>query len=116
MELQIRHDDGTRITLKDPPEITKETLDKLDKTAYHLAEIAKMWNVPDLGIIDGSDFIETHVFEEGISGSEAWLRAFNLDWYQSVPFVPMFFNRSFYHYLSGKILDLTVRRGNNVAK
>ena len=112
----MRHEDGTRITIKDPPKITKEILKKLDKTAYHLLEISKLWSIPDLGIIEGSDFVETDIFEKGISGSEAWSRAFKLDWYQNAPFVPLFFNRSFYQYLSGKIIELGIMEESDVKK
>jgi hypothetical protein len=108
MSLKLKSEDGVEFTLESPPPVTKEVLEKLTKTAYHLHEISKLWDIPDLGPIDYDVLSDTNMFEEGIDGHEKARRSFIFNWYQNAPFVPLFFNRAYHAYLTGKMLELEV--------
>jgi hypothetical protein len=110
MSLKLKSKDGVEFTLKDPPLLTTEIIDKLSQTAYHLHEISKLWSIPDLGHVGYDALLDTNMFEGGIDGHEKSRRAFIYDWYQNAPFVPLFFNRSYYQYLTGKMLELGVKQ------
>jgi hypothetical protein len=107
--LKVKTHDGLEVIHNDPPELTPEILDKLEKTAYHLAEISKLWGIPDLGVVDSDIMSSTDMYEEGIAGFEMQRRNYIYEWYREAPFVPLFFNSSYYKYLSGKMLELSVK-------
>jgi hypothetical protein len=114
--LKVKTHDGVDITYNDPPKVTPEILKKLDKTAYHLAEISKLWSIPDLGIADSNVISDINTAEEGITGIEMQRRNYMYEWYREAPFVPLFFNRNYYTYLSGKMVELGVQEEYNNAK
>jgi hypothetical protein len=106
---KMKTEDGQEFNIEFPPVITKEILDKLAKTAEYLYAITEMWNIPDIsmGALDIDDF---DPFAKDIDSNEKVYRAFIFNWYQTQPFIPLFFNKSYYEVMKAKIIELGVKK------